>query len=175
MSEEFIRREYGAFTNSKSLSEARSQRRKTNLILKKNKNRDSLQEQLATMRAKREAYEKIKEAGIIKTTKEGRDLISGNIFERQRKVAAKMRTLSDRQLDVLSGLVEGQGDNARNWFERQREKINKERNTQAMLLNFSAKDLYKQILQTGEPLFDNKGFDLDVSMDKIGFQYRVDF
>ena len=175
MSENFIRREYGAFTNSKSLSEARSQRKDISLLQKKNKKRDSLKDQLSDMRARRQAYEQIKDAGIIKTTKEGQDLISGSIFEKQRKIAEKMRTLDENQLDVIGGLVESQGKAAKYWFETQREKIKKERSTQAMLLNFSAKDLYNKILETGEPFFDNQGFDLDISKDKIGFTYRREF
>jgi hypothetical protein len=90
-----------------------------------------------------------------------------------------MQLLSDRQLDVFASILKDKTVvdrlGAYTWFNNRRKELEEQRNTQAMLLNFNAKDLYNQILQTGKPLFDDKGFDLDISMDKIGFQYKVDF
>ena len=183
MSEAFIRKEYGAFTNSTSISEARKQRKDISNLLDGKKKRmrkaGSLQEQRDFMRARREAYEKLIDAGVISSTKEGKRLITGKSAVVKQNIINRMQLLSDRQLDVFAGILKDKTVvdrvGAYTWFNNRRKELEEQRNTQAMLLNFNAKDLYNQILQTGKPLFDDKGFDLDISMDKIGFQYKVEF
>jgi len=194
MSEAFIIKEYGTRTpgvgtgekgsaRALSLPEVRKQRKDISNLLDGKKKRmrkaGSLQEQREFMRARRGAYEKLIDAGVISSTKEGKRLITGETAVVKQNIINRMQLLSDRQLDVFASILKDKTVvdrlGAYGWFNRRRKELEEQRNTQAMLLNFNAKDLYNQILQTGKPLFDDKGFDLDISMDKIGFQYKVEF
>ena len=110
--EDFIRREYGSMVSSKSAAEAYTQREKVLSNLKKNKNRDSLQQQRADMQARREMYDIAKNAGVISSTKDGKELITGTLNEKMGKVQARMELLSSKQLDAMSGLAKSQGGKA---------------------------------------------------------------
>jgi hypothetical protein len=173
--EDFIRREYGAMVSSSSAEEAYTQRKKVLSNLKKNKNRDSLQKQREDMQTRREMYSIAKNAGVIASTKDGKELITGTTKEKQDKVLARMQTLSNRQLDAMTVLAKSQGGMAEWWYERQKKKLQNRRADQAMLLNLSPGDLYNQMLETGTSLFDNKGFDLEMKKDYLGFSYRKTF
>lgn len=173
--EDFIRREYGSMVSSKSAEEAYTQREKVLSNLKKNKNRDSLQQQQADMQARREMYSIAKNAGVIASTKDGKELITGTLSEKMEKVQARMELLSSEQLDAMSVLAKSQGGRAEWWYERQKNKLKKRRADQAMLLNLSPSDLYNQMLETGTSLFDDRGFDLELKKDYLGFTYRKTF
>lgn len=194
MSEEFIRREYGAFTRGISLNDAKEQQRKARNTMRNRKKNPPLSEQRDSMQARRDAYQKIINAGIINTVREGKTMITGKTSDVKERILDRMNTMTSRQLDVLGDVVADKRVvnrfGASSWYERQKAKIAKRTNTQAMLLNANQDDLLKQILgnpekdgfldkaiDIGRSLNDDKGFDVDVDPFKgdIMFQYKIDF
>lgn len=177
--EDFINREYGSMVSSKSAEEAYTERKRIiNSLEDKNKNRSkqkSLQQQREDMQKRREMFKTAIDAGVIADTKEGKSFLEGTTKERQDKALARMSILSNQQLEAMTVLAEAQGGLVEWWYQRQKKKIQKQRADQAMLLNLSPSDLYNQMLETGTSLFDDRGFDLELKKDYLGFTYRKTF
>lgn len=129
--EDFIRREYGSRTSAKTLKDARRATRatiKSRARASKDKDRPSLQQQRADMQSRRADYKSLIDARVIKDTRSGRDLITGNKISVAVKVSKRMQDLTDRQLDVVGDvLTKRGGEKGKEFFEEQRDKILKRR------------------------------------------------
>ena len=161
---------------------------------RKSKQNPPLSEQRDSMQARRDAYQKIINAGIISSVREGKTMITGKTSDVKERLLERMNMMNSRQLDILGNVISDKRVvdrfGASSWYERQKAKITKRTNTQAMLLNASPDDLLKQILgnpekdgfldkaiDIGRSLNDDKGFDVDIDPFKgdIMFQYKIDF
>ena len=189
MSEEFIIRNYATRTagvgtgergsaRALSLQEARALRREQTLMARKYRRtffKDSLEVQAENMKARREAYEKAVNAGIVGSTREGKDFFAGETSEVQDRVSAKMAQLTSKQLDVLESIVRDKRVvdrmGAVSWFERQRKKAEEQRPD--VMLNLTGKELIEGTVNLGRNLFDDKGF--GISIDPFGQEKQVTF
>ena len=179
-----------------TLKEARAETARTAkqvLRAKRDKERPTLKLQLEGMRSRRADYDLMKTQGVISTTKQGMDLLSkiGDKSTRP-EVVRHMAKLNDAQLNSLTevfnrrvssmgGLSQVVAQNIyKNMLKNARELrgdtgLSQQKAQVDTTLGFNAKDLITRGVDLTKPLYDKKGFDLDVNLTYVGFKFRKQF
>jgi|TARA_R100000149_G_C5838543_1_gene111515 hypothetical protein len=179
-----------------TLKEARAETARTAkqvLRAKRDKERPTLKLQLEGMRSRRADYDLMKTQGVISTTKQGMDLLSkiGDKSTRP-EVVRHMAKLNDAQLNSLTevfnrrvssmgGLSQVVAQNIyKNMLKNARELrgdtgLSQQKAQVDTTLGFNAKDLITRGVDLTKPLYDKKGFDLDVNPTYVGFKFRKQF
>jgi|TARA_R100001460_G_scaffold19971_1_gene41523 hypothetical protein len=179
-----------------TLKEARAETAKTAkqvLRAKRDKERPTLKLQLEGMRSRRADYDLMKTQGVISTTKQGMDLLSKIEDKSTRpEVVRHMAKLNDAQLNSLTevfnrrvasmgGISQAVAQSIyKNMLKNARELrgdtgLSQQKAQVDTTLGFNAKELITRGVDLTKPLYDKKGFDLDVNPTYVGFKFRKQF